>query len=117
MGNEMRHHKMSFFFFFFFFYSFFILAGAKGDETLSCFVCFVSTSQDESRVSGELCVSEAVLVVVMYVDMREWEKQRLSVNRKNAKHSKVMLERWAMGGICTFFTQSDSRGGARAWCD
>lgn len=35
---------------------------------------------------------------------------------KNAKLSEVMLQRWAMGGICTFFTESDSSGGARARC-
>ena len=44
----------------------FFLAGGLGDETLDC---FVSTSQDEPRVSGELCVAEAVLVVMMYGDM------------------------------------------------
>ena len=44
-------------------------------------------------------------------------KAAVECEKKNAKLSKVMLERWAMGGICTFSTQSDSRGGARAWCD
>lgn len=86
--------------------SVFFRQGAWGDETLDC---FVSTSQDESRVSGELCVAEAVLVVMMYGDMWEREKQRLSVKKKTPSSQKSCWKggRW---GVFVLFLHRVTQG-------